>query len=66
MTEPSPSELERVENEEHAGGIGRELIEFLWLNKSWWLLPIVLVLGVLGVLVALSGTAAAPFIYTLF
>jgi len=66
MTEPSPSELERVESEDRPGGIGRELIEFLWLNKSWWLLPIVLVLGVLGVLVALSGTAAAPFIYTLF
>jgi hypothetical protein len=64
MTEPS--ELERVGSEDHAGGIWRELIAFVWLNKSWWLLPIVLVLGALGVLVALSGTAAAPFIYTLF
>ena len=35
-------------------------------SKKWWLLPIVVVLVVFGVLILLSGTAAAPFIYTLF
>ena len=44
----------------------REFLEFLGDNKKWWLLPIVLVLLVFGVLVLFSGTAAAPFIYTLF
>jgi hypothetical protein len=39
---------------------------FLRQNKKWWLLPIVVVLLTFGVLVFLSGTAAAPFIYTLF
>ena len=39
---------------------------FLRQNKKWWLLPIVVVLALFGVLVLLSGTAAAPFIYTLF
>jgi hypothetical protein len=39
---------------------------FLKTSKKWWLLPIVVVLVVFGVLVFLSGTAAAPFIYTLF
>jgi len=35
-------------------------------NKKWWLLPIVVVMLGFGLLVFLSGTAAAPFIYTLF
>jgi hypothetical protein len=39
---------------------------FLKHNKKWWLLPIVIVMLLVGVLVVLSGTAAAPFIYTLF
>ena len=39
---------------------------FLRNNKKWWLLPIVTILVLFGVLVLLSGTAAAPFIYTLF
>jgi len=47
-------------------GIIREFWDFLRYNKKWWLTPIVLVLLLVGVLVLLSGTAAAPFIYTLF
>lgn len=47
-------------------GLVREIWEFLRVTKKWWLLPIILVLGLLGLLVVLSGTAAAPFIYTLF
>ena len=39
---------------------------FLKTNKKWWLLPILIVLGLLGALVLLSGTAIAPFIYPLF
>jgi Family of unknown function (DUF5989) len=42
----------------------REFLEFLRYNKKWWLLPILLVLLVFGVLIFLSGTGAAPFIYT--
>jgi len=47
-------------------GIVREFWDFLRYNKKWWLTPIVIVLLLVGVLVLLSGTAAAPFIYTLF
>jgi hypothetical protein len=39
---------------------------FLSHNKKWWLLPIVVVLVLLGVLMILGSTAAAPFIYTIF
>ncbi len=47
-------------------GIMGELIAFLRDNKKWWLLPILGVLFLVGVLVVLGGTGAAPFIYTLF
>ncbi len=43
-----------------------ELWDLLRHNKKWWLTPIVIVLFLLGVLVVIGGTAAAPFIYTLF
>ncbi|MDK9713615.1 MAG: DUF5989 family protein [Sulfuritalea sp.] len=45
----------------------RELWIFLLARKKYWLLPIILVLGLLGGLVVLTkGSAIAPFIYTLF
>ncbi len=47
-------------------GLVAEFWDFLIHNKKWWLTPIVLVLLLMGVLVMLSGTAAAPFIYTLW
>jgi hypothetical protein len=47
-------------------GIARELLDFLRENKKWWLAPILISFLLLGALVMLGGTAAAPFIYTLF
>jgi len=47
-------------------GFLAELWDFLRHSKKWWLTPIVIVLVLFGILLALSGTAAAPFIYTLF
>jgi hypothetical protein len=44
----------------------RELWLFLKENKKWWLLPLIATILLLGALVFLSGTPAAPFIYTLF
>jgi hypothetical protein len=44
-----------------------EFWDFLRVRKKYWLLPVLLVLGLFGGLVMLSqGTAVAPFIYTLF
>jgi hypothetical protein len=39
---------------------------FLKENKTWWLVPILVVFALVGMLVVLGGTVAAPFIYTLF
>jgi hypothetical protein len=45
----------------------REFWDFLRVRKKFWLLPVLLVLGVFGGLVVLAqGSAVAPFIYTLF
>lgn len=43
-----------------------EFVLFIQENKAWWMIPIMVVLGLIGLLVALSSTGAAPFIYTLF
>jgi hypothetical protein len=47
-------------------GIVSEFIAFMAENKMWWLTPILIVFGLLGVLLLLATTGAAPFIYTLF
>ena len=47
-------------------GIVGEFADFLLYNKKWWLAPIILVLLLVGLLLVLGGTGAAPFIYTLF
>jgi len=48
-------------------GVLGELMTFLWKNKLWWLIPIVVGLVLLGLLVVFTqGSAVAPFIYTLF
>lgn len=71
MSAPDPdfpsdsTTFEKAAQEKRATLIG-EFLGFLMHNKKWWLLPIVIVLLFIGVLVVLSGTAAAPFIYTLF
>ncbi len=52
--------------EEAQPGLVAEFVDFLLNNKKWWLTPIILVLVGVGALVLLSGSAAAPFIYTLF
>jgi len=45
----------------------KDLWAFLKERKKWWLLPVVVVLLLVGALLILSsGTAVAPFVYTLF
>jgi hypothetical protein len=53
-------------SEEGRSSLIGEFTEFLSENKKWWLAPIIISVLLLGGLVLLGGTAAAPFIYTLF
>ncbi len=48
-------------------GIMRELLQFLWAAKLWWMTPMIIVLLLLGgLLLFAQSSAIAPFIYTLF
>ncbi len=64
------AEVEPSEFSKEAGmakrGLAAEFFDYLRYNKKWWLTPIIIVLLLVGGLVLLGGTAAAPFIYTLF
>jgi hypothetical protein len=47
--------------------VAGELLGFLWSNRKWWLIPMVIMLLVFGLLLVFaSATAVGPFIYTLF
>ena len=47
-------------------GLVAEFVAFMAENKMWWLTPILIVFGLLGILLVLGATGVAPFIYTLF
>jgi len=45
----------------------RELFQFLWSKKKFWLIPVIVVLLLIGFLIVFASTSAlSPFIYTLF
>lgn len=60
------NEFENMAKNRRESSFLGELLGLIREKKKYWLIPIVIVLLLLGVLVLLSGTAAAPFIYTLF
>ena len=48
-------------------GVAGEVLQFLWMRKRWWLIPLVtalLLFAIVMVFATVSGVA--PFIYTLF
>ena len=53
-------------NEEKQTNLVVEFFQMLSYNKKFWLIPIIIILIGFGFLIALGGSAAAPFIYTLF
>jgi drug/metabolite transporter superfamily protein YnfA len=66
MNEQPQSDFEKAATQQPRGGFLRELWGFMAQNKKWWLLPILILLLIFGLLVILSGSGLAPFIYTLF
>jgi hypothetical protein len=63
---PGPSDEFTNETERGRPTLVGEVWEFLATNKKWWMLPIVVVFAFFGLLMLVGGTAAAPFIYSLF
>ena len=66
MNDPKTNEFEKAATEQSRVSFLGELWGLLRANKKWWLLPILILLLIFGLLVVLSGTGLAPFIYTLF
>ncbi len=63
----SEDEKNFAEQAEQSGsGLIGEFWAFISYYKKWWLIPILIVLGLVGLLVILSSSAIAPFIYPLF
>jgi hypothetical protein len=45
----------------------RDFFGYLKERKKWWLIPVIVILLLFGALIVMSsGSAIAPFIYTLF
>ena len=64
-TESDNEFLDAASHDEERGLIA-EFVGFMSENKAWWMTPILVVLGLVGVLFVLGATGIAPFIYTLF
>lgn len=46
-------------------GLVGELLAFMKESNSWWMLPILIVFGILGAVLVLGATGVAPFLYPL-
>jgi hypothetical protein len=49
----------------YAGTLFGHIWRFAAENKVWWMVPLILVLGLLAVVI-FAGQASTPFIYTLW
>ena len=63
--EPAPAEFSTLADGPEPNVL-TEFWQFLAYNKKWGMIPILAVLALVGLLVMLGSTGAAPFIYPLF
>jgi hypothetical protein len=66
MNEQLPTDFDQAARDDKPPSLLSEFWQFLRVNKKWWLLPILIVLLLFAILIFLSGTGAAPFIYTVW
>jgi hypothetical protein len=64
--EPQQDQFLSAASHEQERGLIAEFVGFMAENKAWWMTPILVVLGLVGVLLVLGATGVMPFIYTLF
>ena len=60
------SPFEKAATNQTRGSLLGDFWFFLKTNKKWWLMPIIVLFVLAGLLMLLSSTGLAPFIYTLF
>ena len=65
-TEPGKPVTFAEAAEEHQPSLLVEFCEFLLESKKWWLTPIIIVLMLVGLVIVLSSSVVAPFIYPIF
>jgi Family of unknown function (DUF5989) len=65
MKKPQPTKFEKAAASQPRGFLS-ELWGFLKTNKKWWLLPIIILFLIFALLILLSSTGLAPFIYTIW
>jgi len=61
----STSELDEIA-EQRQPSLASELWGLIVAHKAWWMIPILAVMSLVGLLIALGGTGATPFIYSIF
>ena len=66
MSQPNDQDFENLAAQSKSGGIVNEFFAFMKDNAKWWLIPFLVVFGLLGIVIVLAGTGAAPFIYAMF
>ena len=62
---PEPEAFARQAETAQPGPL-REMLAYLKHRRKWFLAPIIVLLLLAGIFVLLSGTVAAPFLYTVF
>ncbi len=65
MTTPPQDDFSQQAGEPQPSLVA-EFLDFLVNNKAWWLTPIIVVLMLVGLLVVVGSSVAAPFIYAIF
>ena len=66
MANNLPSDPEQALKGSAEPGFFADFWDFLRTSKKWWMLPLLVVFLLMGIILILGKTAAAPFIYTLF
>ncbi len=66
MSDPHKPKTFQQAGDQKPVSLGREVFEMLRHNKKYWMVPIIVILGLFAALLILGTTSAAPFIYTLF
>ena len=66
MAQQPLSDFEKIAEQSSSNNLFTDFTYFLRRSRKWWLVPLLLALGMLGGLMLLSNTGAAPLIYTLF
>jgi hypothetical protein len=66
MTDNERGSAFQEASSERRQGLVSEFWFFMKENSKWWLIPFLVVFGLIGVVLVLGSTGAAPFIYTMF